>query len=67
MQANGPAIRAIRKAHLLGIRGFADSVEVSRAYLSRLERGHRGATDATLERIAEALNVPVEAITRDAA
>jgi transcriptional regulator with XRE-family HTH domain len=67
MQANGSAIRALRKAHRIGIRGLADSVGVHRAYLSRLERGQRGATDETVVRIAQALAVPIEAITRDAA
>lgn len=54
-------------AHRMGIRGLADSVGVHRAYLSRLERGQRGASDETVIRIAKALAVPVEAITRDAA
>lgn len=67
MQANGSAIRALRTAHRIGIRGLAESVKVHRTYLSRLERGQRGATDETIIRIAEALAVPVEAITRDAA
>jgi len=51
----------------MGIRGLAESANVHRTYLSRLERGQRGATDETIIRIAEALAVPVEAITRDAA
>lgn len=67
MQANGSAIRALRKAHRMGIRGLAESVGVHRAYLSRLERGQRGASDDTVIRIAEALSVPIEAITRDLA
>lgn len=51
----------------MGIRGLAESVGVHRAYLSRLERGQRGASDDTVIRIAEALSVPIEAITRDLA
>lgn len=51
----------------MGIRDLAGSVGVHRAYLSRLEREQRGASDDTIIRIAEALSVPIKAITRDPA
>jgi transcriptional regulator with XRE-family HTH domain len=67
MNPNGASIRALRKAKHVGLRGLATTIGRHRSYLSRLERGERGASDDTLILIAAALGESVDAITRDSA
>lgn len=62
MTANGTAIRSIREAQNLSLRGLARATDRQPSHISRLERGLCGASDDTVERIASALGVPVEAI-----
>lgn len=45
------------------LRGVARATDRQPSHLSRLERGLAGASDETVERIAQALGVPVDAIT----
>jgi transcriptional regulator with XRE-family HTH domain len=65
MSANGQRIRDLREAKPLGLRKLADLAGVHRSYLSRLERGIKGASPETLVRIAGVLDVPVGAISND--
>jgi transcriptional regulator with XRE-family HTH domain len=63
VRPNGAAIRAIRTANHVGLRTLATRVERTRGFLSQVETGKQGASPQTIERIAEVLGVPVEAIT----
>jgi len=65
MTANRHAIRAIREGRGLGLREFSRKTGISRGFLSQIETGARGASVRTLQRIAEALGVPLEAVSRD--
>ena len=62
---NGAAIRSIREARGLSLRQLAHLIERNPGYCSRLETGGRGARPKTLYRIAQELNVPLAAITRE--
>ncbi|HEY1820381.1 MAG TPA: helix-turn-helix transcriptional regulator [Trebonia sp.] len=62
-RANRSAIRAIRQGKRIGLRGLSRQTGLNRGFLSQIELGRRGASARTLSRIAEALEVPVEAIT----
>lgn len=62
MRANGAAIRAIRRRTGLSLGDIKRETGLHRGYLSELERGIKGARPDTLDRIALALDVPVEAI-----
>jgi hypothetical protein len=63
VRANGAAIRAIRTANRCGLRTLAIRIDRTRGFLSQVETGKRGASPQTIERIADALGVPVAAIT----
>lgn len=65
MKANGSRIRELREAKPLGIRSLAEKANIHRGYLSRLERGLKGATPETLGRIADALDTTVEEICEE--
>lgn len=65
MTPNGAAIRSIREARGLGLRQLAHLISRDAGVLSRIETGKRGARDNTLNSIAKALEVEVEAITRE--
>lgn len=47
----------------MGIRTLARTADIDRSHLSRVERGLVGASAAKLHRIADALQVPPDAIT----
>lgn len=64
MRPNGTAIRDIRKGQNIGLRLLAERTGLDRSHLSRIERGKvRNPASATLQRIADGLKVPVDAIT----
>ncbi|MBL1100090.1 helix-turn-helix domain-containing protein [Streptomyces coffeae] len=65
MKANGVAIRELRRVKLGGLRELERRTGLDRGYLSRLERGRRGASLSTLLLIAKALDVHHQAITRE--
>lgn len=73
MRVNGRALRAIRVDQRASLRKVAGAAGISAPYLSRLERGLKGTSyvsSETVEAIAAALSMPVEAIvaaTRSAA
>lgn len=50
-------IRAWRKHRNLKVAQLADIIDMTHGHLSMLERGERGYTQETLEKIAEALGV----------
>jgi transcriptional regulator with XRE-family HTH domain len=49
----------------VSLRRLSALVGKDRGYLSKVERGLQGASEATLREIAVALNVPVAAINRE--
>lgn len=64
MRPHGTAIRDIRNGQNLGLRKLAERTGLNRGYLSRIERGLiRTPASGTLQRIADGLKVPVDAIT----
>ncbi|MFD7554181.1 helix-turn-helix domain-containing protein [Streptomyces sp. NPDC059835] len=65
MKPNGAALRAIRERSGCGLRELERRTGLTRPFLSRLERGTRGASLSTLELIATALDVPLNAITKE--
>jgi transcriptional regulator with XRE-family HTH domain len=62
---NGAAIRAIREARKYSVRRLAHLAERHPSTILRIETGDRGASAETLDRVAAALKVPREAITRE--
>lgn len=63
IRAHGPAIRELRLCKGLSINRVATHIGVTRQFLGRLERGQRGATRETLEKLADAIGVSFDAIT----
>lgn len=63
IRAHGPAIREFRRHRGLSVNKVANHIGVTRQFLGRLERGERGATRETLEKLAKAIGVPFDAIT----
>ena len=53
-------IKELRQKANLAQKDLASMAHISRPYLHDLENNHRGAKPETLERIAEALKVPVD-------
>ncbi|WP_147472821.1 XRE family transcriptional regulator [Streptomyces triticirhizae] len=64
MTPNGTAIRAIRVVRRMSLRELARLTGLDRGHLSRLERGMAGASEASLHRIALALEAPVDDLLR---
>ncbi len=52
-------IRAHRVALGFSQEGFADHIQMHRAYYSKIERGEKNVTLATLERVANGLGRPM--------
>lgn len=65
MTPNGTAIRAIRAAQGRSLRSLADEAGISASFLGQVERGEKPASDDAVTRIARALDVPTDAITRE--
>ncbi|MFD4921208.1 helix-turn-helix domain-containing protein [Streptomyces goshikiensis] len=65
VKPNGAALRAIRERSGCGLRELERRTGLTRPFLSRLERGTRGASPSTLQLIATALNIPMTAITKE--
>lgn len=63
LSANGPAIRIIRQLKGWDLRRFAAHVKISESHLGNVENERRGLPPDKLLRIAEALDVPIGAIT----
>ncbi len=58
-------IRRIRRARGLSARQLAGSAGIHHSFYARLERGERGASVATLRRIAAALDVRLAALLEE--
>jgi len=58
------AVRQARQARDMTQLALAEALGVSQGYMSEIERGTRGASPELLARIAEALDCPVESLTR---
>ncbi|MCX5202406.1 helix-turn-helix domain-containing protein [Streptomyces sp. NBC_00237] len=65
MTPNGAAIRSFRELRGLSLRRLARLIGCDPGFLSRIETNRQGAGDDTLTHIAEELQVPIEAITRE--
>lgn len=61
---NGYAIRVIREARGLTVQDLCDKLDLSAPALRNIELEHREAKVELIQRIAIALEVPVQAITR---
>ena len=61
----GEFIRAIRKRRNLTTTQLADQLDLSNGYISLIERNIVSPSLATLKRIAQALNVPIESFFLD--
>jgi transcriptional regulator with XRE-family HTH domain len=62
----GRALRGLRRSRRLTIEALALTAEMHPTYLSGIERGVRNPTWVKLSRLAQALDVPVSKIARDA-
>lgn len=65
MRQNGVAIRVIRTLLGLSLRQLAHAADLTHGYVSRLETEQRDASPEALDRIAEAMGVPVAAVLRE--
>ena len=55
-------IRELRRQRNMTLSMLAGRIDISIAYLSDIEKGHRHGSPVTLARIAEALGVPEAAL-----
>ncbi|WP_405479994.1 helix-turn-helix domain-containing protein [Streptomyces anulatus] len=62
---NGAAIRSFREKCGLSLTRLARLIDHAPSHVSRIEREQRGAAEDTLRQIAEVLQVPIAAITRE--
>ncbi|MFJ2399784.1 helix-turn-helix domain-containing protein [Streptomyces xanthochromogenes] len=65
MTPNGAAIRTIRELRGLTLRRLAHLIGRDPGFLSHIETEQQGAGNDTLQRIADELHVPIDAITRE--
>ncbi|WP_288469286.1 helix-turn-helix transcriptional regulator [uncultured Stenotrophomonas sp.] len=59
-------IRASRVALGFSQEGFADHIQMHRAYYSKIERGEKNVTLATLERVAKGLGKTMSELLNEA-
>lgn len=62
----GVVIRKEREARGFTQEGFADHIQMHRAYYGALENGKKNLQLSTLERVCEGLNVPMWEVIREA-
>ncbi len=62
----GVVIRKQREAKGFTQEGFADHIQMHRAYYGALENGKKNLQLSTLERVCEGLHVPMSEVVRDA-
>ncbi len=62
MRLNAPAVDALCRSKRIGNSELGRHIGKTRQFVGRLRRGERGASESTIRGIAEALQVPVEAI-----
>jgi transcriptional regulator with XRE-family HTH domain len=63
MRLNAPAVDALCRTKRIGNSELGRHIGKTRQFVGRLRRGQRGASEGTIQGIAEALDVSVEAIT----
>lgn len=63
MRLNAPAVDALCRSKRIGNSELARHIGKTRQFVGRLRRGERGASESTIRGIADALEVPCEAIT----
>lgn len=63
MKANPEALRLIRERSGYSLRGLSAKAGIDPATLHRIENGTHAGRPATLKALADALNVPITAIT----
>lgn len=63
MQVNPDALRFLIEKDGYSISDFARDAQVERSHLSNILAGRRGASPATVKRMAQTLNVTISAIT----
>lgn len=62
MKLNAPAVDTLCRVKRIDSSELARHIGKTRQFVGRLRRGERGASEGTIRGIAEALEVPVEAI-----
>jgi transcriptional regulator with XRE-family HTH domain len=62
----GVVIRKQREAKGFTQEGFADHIQMHRAYYGALENGKKNLQLSTLERVCEGLETPMSSVIRDA-
>jgi len=62
----GVVIRKQREARGFTQEGFADPIQMHRAYYGALENGKKNLQLSTLERVCEGLNVPMSEVIQNA-
>jgi transcriptional regulator with XRE-family HTH domain len=62
-RANGEVIAAIREARGMSVGTFANRIGVSYSYLCNIEAGRKPGSPEVLRRIADALQVSLDAVT----
>lgn len=62
----GVVIRKQREARGFTQEGFADHIQMHRAYYGALENGKKNLQLSTLERVCEGLELPMSEVVRDA-
>lgn len=65
MKPNRTALQALRRANQWGLRELERRTGLNRGYLSRLERGRRGASLTTLTVLADLYDVPITDLTSE--
>jgi len=62
----GEVVRRHREAGEYSQEGFADHIEMHRAYYGAIERGQKNLQLTTLERVCDGLDVPMWEVVREA-
>jgi len=61
-EAFGTAVRALREKTGVSQEHFAYTAQIDRAFMSRIERGKSNVSLATVDRIATALEIPLDGL-----
>jgi transcriptional regulator with XRE-family HTH domain len=61
-EAFGRAVRVLREQTGVSQEAFAYAAQIDRAFMSRIERGKSNVSLGTVERIASALGLPLDAL-----
>ena len=61
-EAFGHAIRGLREQTGVSQEAFAYSANIDRAFMSRIERGKSNVSLGTIEKVADALGIPLDVL-----